>query len=115
MKNKYTISQKELIWAGIDLDKTVAERIWPKEGIGAPIKGAHDALWEIKRMGYRVVIFTARGWDDYINIKTWLKDNNMPFNMIICGKPLLAFMVDDKAFGFRGDWTKTLEEIKCLK
>lgn len=109
--NKYTISQKDLIWVGCDLDATIAERIWPKEGIGKPIKGAVDSLWEIKKKGFKIIIFTARDWSDYVNVKNWLKDNNFPFDMIICGKPLLRVMIDDKAIGFDGDWEDTLYKV----
>ena len=47
-------------WVGIDLDGTLAERIWPVEGIGEPIAEGVTAARHYRREGYRIVIYTAR-------------------------------------------------------
>ena len=53
-------------------------------------------------MGYKIVIFTSRPWDDYSNIENWLNDNHIPFRSIVCGKPIVKYYIDDRNIEFKG-------------
>lgn len=105
-----------LRFVGIDFDDTIAQKIWPEEGIGEPMPGVHEALKEIRSMGYHIYIHTARPYSDIKPIKNWLKDHDLNhlIDGIICGKPLFKLMIDDSAFRFSGDWSRDMEQLKEL-
>lgn len=104
--NKYAGNLKdELKWIAYDLDGHLAEYIYPKPGIGRPIPEALVDIDQWVEKGYKIVIHTARGWEDYINIEMWLNDHHIPFKAIICGKVLAHAYSDDKAI--KPYWVKT--------
>lgn len=109
--NKYTkvLKDEELKWFSCDLDGTLAKKIWPEEGIGEPIDGAVEAMIELKRRGFKIMVYTSRHWSDYTNIESWLNDYNIPSKGIICGKPLVVAHVDDRNVEFRGSWKEVLD------
>lgn len=91
----------ELIWAAVDLDGTLAEGVWTPESngreIGAPIQRNIDKLEELREAGYKIVIHTARGWEHYQSIESWLQYHDIHADRIVCGKLLAAVYVDDRA------------------
>lgn len=98
MKNKYDIkvSDNELSWLGIDLDKTIAQGVWPSAGIGKFDESWRKAITQAHKKGYKIVIYTARASGDYKAIKEWCRDNKIPFDQIITGKPLFKMTFDDR-------------------
>lgn len=116
-KNKYTktITNEKLKWFSCDLDGTLAESIWPEEGIGAPILGAKEAMIELAKQGFKLMVYTSRHWDDYQNIEDWLNDNGIPFKRIVCGKPLVRFHIDDKNIEFNGSWAESMAKVKPME
>src|SRR5688500_16532606 len=94
---KYAKNRHDLLWVGVDLDETLAYTVWPEPGIGEPIHENVAKLREVHAAGYKIRIFTARPWSDYHNIERWLKDHDIPFKSIDCGKPLYLLIIDDKA------------------
>lgn len=104
----------ELNYVGVDFDNTIARKVWPKPGIGEPMPGVHEGLMELAKMGYSVVIFTARPHADILPISNWLEDNNLSEHVhgIICGKPLFKLLIDDNAYRFQGDWEQDMPGIK---
>ena len=96
---------------GIDLDATLCENEWPREGIGRPLKGAVEAVHELQEHK-RVVIFTSRPSYMESGIWRWCFDNGIrPFN-IITGKPSFHFYIGDEAVPFNGDWNKVVEDAR---
>lgn len=51
------------------------------------IPGSKESLDEFKRLGYKIVIFTARPVSDYNRIETdtlfWLNENKLPYDMVL--------------------------------
>lgn len=94
----FTVPPRDrLIWAAVDLDGTLAEDVWPEPGIGEPIRVNVVKARELHRAGYKIVIHTARGWEAYELIESWLQHHDIPFSRIVCGKVLAAVYVDDRA------------------
>src|SRR5260370_1214740 len=89
--------REELIWYGIDLDGTLAYHVWPDPGLGDPIWTNVNKLWELREAGKKIIIHTARGWEAYELIESWLDDWAIPYDRIVCGKLLAHRYVDDKA------------------
>ena len=94
--NVVTSGPEVLTWASIDFDGTLATSIWPEPGIGEPIQRNIAKVHELTRRGYKIVIHTARGWEAYKQLATWLTEHDVPFDMIVCGKLLARIYVDDR-------------------
>ncbi len=117
-------------WIAVDLDGTIMEDgHYPN--FGPPIPGAREALWELKGMGLKIMIFTARtaltgldGQFQNVNkaveqIQQWCTDNDIPCDYVWpMPKPtfIIAFF-DDRAIhvdipGWEIGWDEALEEFK---
>lgn len=99
----------------IDIDHTIctpndsATDTYEKYGKAEPIQTMIDAIRKAKDSGFRIVLFTARRMATHngnINkviedvgdlTKEWLKDNNVPYDELMFGKPNAVYYVDDKA------------------
>lgn len=91
-------NRPDLKWYAVDLDNTIAEGVWPDcDGIGQPIEENMAKLELVREAGYKVIIHTARSWNEHENIDAWLTDHNIRHEGIVCGKPLSHRYVDDKA------------------
>lgn len=106
-----SIQSNELNWLGIDFDGVLCYSEAPDYEPTYPLKGAREAMQKLHDEGWKLTIFTARPWADYQRIENWLIENQIPFRRIICGKPLLYRMVDDRNIEFRGDWAEVLTKI----
>lgn len=92
-----------------DLDGTICtqERMGTYQN-ALPRKKVIEKMDVLKIMGDRIVIFTARGMCTFKGdielveknmrplTEKWLKDNNVPYDELILGKPLGDVYVDDK-------------------
>ncbi len=103
-----------------------------REFDGAPLCGAQEALAELRVLGYRIVIHTARLSADFIDMNPgtfrgeendrikielglvkWLEDHNVPFDCIWTeqGKPHAHLYLDDK--GIRHiNWEESMQIIR---
>ena len=101
----------ELRTAIVDLDGTLAEALWEpgqtKSFIGDPIDHGINQVNNLRVEGYRIVIFTSRSWQDYNMIISWLTEHEVPFDQVICGKPLGSVYIDDRGIHASSpDWTR---------
>lgn len=107
------IREDEMLWLGTDLDATIADSSgYPNYKLTEPLPGAVEALQELNRRGWKIVIFTARPSADYRMIESFLNDHKIPFKMIICGKLLCKYYIDDRNISFKGDWKQVLNEVR---
>ena len=92
--NKYIIA--------FDLDNTLCNsirRYHPEDILKVkPRKNLIKTLKELKKRGYKIMIFTRRG-----NIKNgrkltiqWLKKYNIPYDILITKKPHYEMLIDDR-------------------
>ena len=98
----------------IDLDGTLCEQTaGGKEYFTAkPIQPMIDKLHEYAAAGWRIVIYTARGMnqfrgrldrieDEYREgTEQWLEDNHVPWDWLVFGKMPGDLYVDDKGASF---------------
>lgn len=90
----------------VDLDGTLcSEEKTFERPLARPLPGARDALNRIYDSGHTVVIWTARGWEQYRITKDWLDRHGFKYHQIIMGKPIAAVFIDDRARRFEG-WDK---------
>ena len=108
----YNRPLKKLKWVAIDFDGVIANNSGhPNYVATTPIDGAKEALTELQRRGWKVVIYTARPYSDYENIERFLNDHEIPFKHIVCGKLLAERYYDDRNIGFKQTgWQTLLDE-----
>lgn len=100
-------SLEKLKWLAVDFDNTIS---MPGEfyEIGPPIHANIAKLRECVELGYKIIIHTARHWEEYHLIEAWLEQHNVPFKSIVCGKILAHRYIDDKAIPADADWKEYL-------
>jgi uncharacterized HAD superfamily protein len=93
----------------IDIDGIMcAEGPLFERSLQRPLDNVKDDLWRIKQCGHFIIILTSRGWPEYKYTKKWLVDNNLPHDVLVCGKPNYDFILDDRS-------CETWERLKaCL-
>lgn len=73
-------------------------------------KGTIKTMTAIKKMGFRIVIFTARIERERKVTERWLKKNKVPYDELVMNKPRGWLYPDD--FGYRFDgWGSLLKFI----
>lgn len=92
----------ELKWYAVDFDGTIASKN-EDYSIGEPILENIKKLQEVIDSGYKIVIHTARHWEEYQDIEHWLKKHKIPYKGIVCGKILAHRYVDDRAISAEKD------------
>lgn len=97
----------------VDFDNTIQIPEGKYPNTGKPIPGALQAIKSLRKMGYEVIIFTAR--TDFKVVEDWLKDNGFPALEVTNKKyPAIAY-IDDRAIPFRNNWSQIIERIKNVK
>lgn len=88
----------ELIWAAVDFDNTLAESSgWPDFVLTKPIEHNVAKLVELREAGFKIAIHTARGWEDFELVESFLNHFGIAFDRIVCGKILARCYIDDRA------------------
>lgn len=107
-------------WVAVDLDGTILSEA-PGDAaagrFGEVLPGAREALKELKSLGWRISIYTARfmdlGQQQTAQLKQaleqFLTSQDVPFGDVWTGrKPRADYFVDNKAVHFGGDWNQVL-------
>jgi uncharacterized HAD superfamily protein len=90
----------------VDLDGTLCtEEKTFERPLATPLRGAKEGLSKIYDAGHTVVIWTARGWEQYRITKDWLDRHGFKYHQILMGKPIASLFIDDRARRFEG-WDK---------
>jgi len=90
----------------IDMDGTLCtEEKTFERSLARPLPGAQAALQEFHNAGHTIVIWTARGWEQYKVTKQWLDSHGFVYHQLLMGKPIASVFIDDRARQFQG-WDK---------
>lgn len=105
----------DLLWAGVDLDGTLATSLWspdnPNAPIGEPIVDNVKKALALHDQGFKLWIHTARPSSDYEQIEAWCAHHEIPIKGIITGKPLFAVYIDDRNVAPQApDWSDPSSE-----
>jgi len=107
------VEDEDLKWIGVDFDNVIAKNSGsPDYKLSEPLNGAKKYLEKIEEDGFKIIIYTARGWTMYDTIEDFLNKHQIPFRRIICGKPLFRWVIDDRNISFDGDWKKAYNKIR---
>ena len=106
----------------IDFDGTITHFSYPE--MGDPQPGVKEALQKIKDMGYEIHIASCRTnhelkkypIDRTMQVRAmeeYLNEHEIPYDVVLNNdKALGVWYIDDRGIGFRGDWSKVVEEIE---
>jgi hypothetical protein len=120
-----TAQREEGPWIAVDLDGTLLEYepgMASRDEFGQAIDGAREAMRELKSLGWRISVFTARltpaagneaETDEMVAaISAVLDEQGIPFDDVWVGrKPFADVFVDDRAVRFDGNWTSVLQDV----
>jgi hypothetical protein len=106
-------------YIAVDIDGTIATKIrmgkYPEDYMKKqPIKGSIEGLRRLRRLGYKIMLFTARKEEDRSWTEGWLMSNGFSglYDVLIMDKPWFTALIDDRAIGFTGDWDRAINEFK---
>jgi uncharacterized HAD superfamily protein len=103
------MSKKTII---VDMDGVICtEEKTFSRSLASPMPLALTSLELIRSEGYSIIIYTARSWSEYEMTEEWLNRHKIPYDRLICGKPIGDIWVDDRAIAHT-DWKETLKEIR---
>ncbi len=81
-----------------DLDATLCEEKPAFEKcLAKPFPRAKDKVNATYDAGDFVIIYTARGWNEYAYTKDWLDKNGFKYHILVCGKIPYDILYDDRA------------------
>jgi uncharacterized HAD superfamily protein len=87
----------------VDIDGTICtEEKTFERSLAKPLPGALEKLRKWHADGHTIILWTARGWEQFRMTKQWLIDHEVPFDQLIMGKPIVDCFIDDRAFRFEG-------------
>jgi ribonucleotide monophosphatase NagD (HAD superfamily) len=85
----------------IDMDGVICkeERTFDRP-LATPIPGAIESVNKIHAAGHTVIIWTARGWEQFRSTQDWLERHGVSYDVLLMGKPIVDVFVDDRAVRF---------------
>jgi uncharacterized HAD superfamily protein len=96
----------------IDLDGTICtEEKTFSRSLATPLNNARESIKKLKNCGHTIILYTARGWNEYEMTVKWLENNKIIFDQLIMGKPIGDFWIDDRAIKF-SSWSDVMRLIK---
>ena len=106
----------------VDFDGVIAEFTDDLNDFGSLIPGAPEAISELKALGYRIIIYTARPshQEHKERLASYLQTHGIPFDEINTNshcaweteKPVADLYIDDRALRFEGNWNHTVSAAK---
>lgn len=94
---------------------------WANEGFstirGSPIKGAKEGIEELRRLGYRIFVHSARcGYaGGKYAIEQYLSTHDIVVDAVTEFKPPASVYLDDKGVTFTGDWSKAVQDVHTFR
>lgn len=95
----------------IDMDGVICseERTFDRP-LAQPIEGAIDSINKLYRDDNTIIIWTARGWEQFKTTAEWLARHGINYHTLLMGKPIVDFFIDDRAIRFDG-WPIDLDSF----
>jgi len=95
----------------IDIDGTICtEEKTFERCLATPLPGAVESINRLFTEGHHVILYTARGWQEYEMTVKWLVNHNIPYDQLIMGKPIADVWIDDRTEKFT-NWKDIMEKL----
>lgn len=90
----------------VDLDGTICteEKTFDRP-LAKLLPGARQKVNQLYKSGHTIVIWTARGWEQFRVTEEWLRKHSIKYHQLLMGKPIASIFIDDRARRFDG-WDK---------
>ena len=96
---------------GVDIDGILCtETPYSYRLMAQPKRNTINIINELYDAGHTIIIFTARGWNEYDLTEMQLKGFYVKFHRLICGKPMFDVFIDDRAVSTTKELLLKLEE-----
>ena len=96
----------------IDLDGTICtETNYKSRNKSKLIKGAKTSINNLYKKKNFIIIYSARGWNEFDSTSKWLKKNKIKYHQLILGKPIGDIWIDDRAIKF-DNWENINKKLK---
>ena len=80
-----------------DIDGTICDEGPAQERMfSKPKNETIKLINKLYHEGHTIIIYTARGWDQYKLTTHWLNENKVNYHTIMCGKPIYDYWIDDR-------------------
>lgn len=85
----------------IDLDGVICseEKTFEKP-LAVVLPGAVEGINSLFNAGHTIIIWTARGWEQFRVTEFWLKNNGINYHSLLMGKPIVDLFIDDRGLRF---------------
>ena len=81
-----------------DIDGTLCdERETFEKSLASPNDSMISLVNYCYDAGVFVILYTGRSWLEYKMTETWLKNHNVRYHTLICGKPIYDLWIDDRS------------------
>jgi len=97
----------------VDIDHTIC-RHDGDYALAVPLPGANEALAQLRKSGWVIVLFTARHFNHWKTTVDWLKKHEVVYDQLVFGKPPARYYIDDRAIPFDGNWQRVSERLMKL-
>jgi len=96
-----------------DLDGTICtEKPTFERSLALPVYTIISYINRLYNRGDTIIIYTARGWQEYEMTAKWLKDNNVNYHILMMGKVHYDYWVDDRSCNPYEDLEKLDELVR---
>ena len=83
---------------GIDIDGVLcSEETYYDRYDAIPFVDNIAVINQLYDDSHTIILFSARGWNEYDMTLLWLKDHGVKFHQLLCGKPIFDIFLDDRA------------------
>ena len=94
-----------------DIDGTICSEEKSQERVFAkPRQKIINLINQLFDKKHLIILYSARGWDQYRITEDWLKINNVKYTSLILGKPVYDYWIDDRCINIK-DIDKFINEF----
>jgi len=86
----------------IDMDGVICDEMPTFErALAKPHLDFIETMQKLKKAGNFITIYTSRGWVEYKMTKDWLDKYEVPYDVLLLGKPIYDVWIDDRAVNIK--------------
>jgi len=98
----------------VDLDGTICtEEKTYSRSLAKPINKAVESLAKLYEQGHTIIVYSARGWQEYEMTSEWLKNHGIKYHQLVLGKPIGDAWIDDRAIEY-DNWDSVIKKLENL-
>jgi len=97
----------------IDIDGTICdERPTFEKSLADKKDGVVESINYLYEKGVFIILYTARGWAEYQMTVKYLNNLGIKYDILICGKPIYDYWIDDRAIEFTS-WKDVMRRLEA--